>query len=179
MVLDDAGTVYGIGKNDRYQCGEEKKLKDESDEILNNFGDPHPIIGFNVIGEIANNSLSNNERIVQMKAGKFHSLFLSEYGRVYALGSNIYGQLGASHHIIKKAKYPSEIFLDGLKIKQIEVGNHHSLLLDKEGKLYAFGSNLCGQVTSNHSLYDYSYLYEIKLPSDSKIVRIRASNLRS
>ncbi|CAI2368911.1 unnamed protein product [Moneuplotes crassus] len=179
LALSADGTVFGIGKNDRYQCGEEKKLNDESGEITNSFGDPFPIRGFNPTMDKKEASHAGNEPIIQAKAGKFHSLFLSDRGRVYGLGSNIYGQLCQSNNILNKATHPTEIFLDGMKIKQIEVGNHHSMLLNDEGRLFVFGSNLVGQVTSKHSTGIVNYLHEISLPSDSKIERIKASNLRS
>ena len=132
----------GQENNDRYQCGEEKKEKDETGEITNKFGDPTPIKGFNPLSHEGEDSIFSNEKIVQMKAGKFHSLFLSEFGRLYSLGYNNYGQLGASSHICKTAKIPQEVFLDGLDVKQIEVGNYHSLVLSEDGRLFGFGSNL-------------------------------------
>lgn len=141
-------------------------------------GDPTIIRGFNASTDNEEN-LIGDEKIVQLKAGKFHSIFLSNLGKLYALGDNRYGQIGVSEHIMKEAKVPYEIITDGMKIKQIEAGHHHSLILDDEGRAYAFGSNLIGQITGKNDQSNYSYLSEIKLPSKSKIVKIKANNVRS
>ena len=79
-----------------------------------------------------------------MACGKFHTLFLTESGRVWSVGYNKYGQLGVSNSIYMHAEEPIEVFTDGLKIKDIEVGWHHNLLLSECGELYGFGARMNG-----------------------------------
>jgi alpha-tubulin suppressor-like RCC1 family protein len=63
---------------------------------------------------------------------------LTESDRVFGLGSNEYGQSGASDPII--------IELNDLKIQKISCGVFHSLLLSCDGDIYAFGGNRGGEV---------------------------------
>lgn len=115
-----------------------------------------------------------------MSAGKFHSIFLSELGNLYTLGSNMHGQIGLSNHIYDFARVPFLVNTEGLKIKQISAGHHHSLIVDSEGKLFGFGSNKLGQINGDRtSTAGEGQLVEIKLPSNSPVVRVKASNVRS
>jgi len=83
-------------------------------------------------------------KLKQVAAGKFHSLFLTETGKVFASGYNKYGQLGVSNSMYMHAEEPIEVFTDGLKIEKISVGWHHNLLLADDGKLYGFGARMNG-----------------------------------
>lgn len=171
LILDSDGTVYGAGKNNKYQLGKDKKAKDEGGEIMDKYGHFSPIGGFNVLADAdREKGKTFNEPIVQMKAGKQHSLFLSSSGTVYSLGFNLHGQTGLSTYLFPHVETPTEIPTDGLKIKQIATGFHHNLLLDEEGRIYGFGSLTPGKVET---------LHEITLPSNSKVTRIHSSNMRN
>ena len=61
-----------------------------------------------------------DEPIVQMKAGKFHSLFLTESGKLYSVGSNLHGQTGFSNTIYDRIKNPTMINTDGIEIVKID-----------------------------------------------------------
>lgn len=119
--------------NNRYQLGALKKHKDEQGEVFDKYGGPTPIDGF-------------NEPVTQMAAGRFHSLFLTKSGKVYTLGSNAYGQAGVSNYLFPHVEEPTEVYTEGLNIKQIACGNHHNLVLDDEGRMYGFGSRVRGQI---------------------------------
>ena len=80
------------------------------------------------------------QKLKQVACGKFHSLFLSETGKVFASGYNKYGQLGVSNSAFMHAEEPIEIFTDGLEIVEISAGWHHNLLKGADGKLYGFGA---------------------------------------
>ena len=86
------------------------------------------------------------EKLKQVAAGKFHTLFLTESGRVYSIGFNKYGQLGVANSMYMHAEEPIEVFTDGVKIKQIDAGWHHNLLLGEDGNLYGFGARWNGQI---------------------------------
>ena len=121
------------------------------------------------------------EPIVKIQAGKYHSLFLTESGRLYSLGSNRFGQWGAPAYLHPIIEKPQEILLDGLKIKQMSAGNHHNLILSEEGKVYAFGSKSKGQIDGkiDDGREEQWGIMEIELPSNSKVVKVQASNIRS
>ena len=75
-----------------------------------------------------------------MHAGKFHSILVTESDKLYGLGFNKYGQVGISNSLYLHAEEPVEIFTDGIRIKQVSVGSHHSLILDHDGNLFGFGA---------------------------------------
>ena len=86
-----------------------------------------------------------DEKVVDINAGKMHSLFLTESGKLYSLGYNSYGQLGLSNALYAHTETPVEVFLpEGVKVKQMSTGNHHTLVLGENGKVYGFGAKLHG-----------------------------------
>jgi alpha-tubulin suppressor-like RCC1 family protein len=67
-----------------------------------------------------------NERIVIISCGGWHSSALTESSRVFGWGDNGCGQLGAN---IWCSSEPIIIELNDLKIKKISCGHRRSLLL--------------------------------------------------
>lgn len=86
------------------------------------------------------------EPIKKIGAGKFHSVFLTESGKLYTVGFNMYGQCGISNSIYAHAEEIVEVFTDNLKIKDISVGWHHTLILSEDNRLYGFGARKNGQI---------------------------------
>jgi hypothetical protein len=78
-----------------------------------------------------------------ISCGLWHSLALTESGRVFGWGSNGCGQLGVD---VWHSNEPIIIDLKDLKFKKISCGPYHSLLLSSDGDIYAFGSNRFGEV---------------------------------
>lgn len=108
------------------------------------------------------------EKIVQVAAGHTFALFLTESGNVYAAGSCEHGQLGngtTGERIVKGNKIawdvqsppsmcplpcgwtPADVWqteqvlglLEDKKIVQVAAGTGHSLALDEDGHVYAWG----------------------------------------
>ncbi|KAK8853246.1 hypothetical protein IAR55_003948 [Kwoniella newhampshirensis] len=88
--------------------------------------------------------------IVQVTAGHTFSLFLTSSGKVYAAGSSECGQLGngkIGERLVKGGKlaYDVEVparLVQGLeknRIVQIASGNQHSLAMDEDGLVFAWG----------------------------------------
>ncbi|KAK0725407.1 regulator of chromosome condensation 1/beta-lactamase-inhibitor protein II [Lasiosphaeris hirsuta] len=97
------------------------------------------------------------EKIINVKSGLEHSLFLTSKGRVYSAASSTEsfpakGQLGIAGLTWKTRPegpfdQPHEIgALSGFKIKSIATGDFHSLVLDDGGRVFAFGDNSTGQL---------------------------------
>jgi serine/threonine protein kinase len=86
-----------------------------------------------------------NEKIVMISCGLYHSLALTESGRVFGWGRNGLGQLGVN---VWRSSEPIIIELNDLKIQKISCGRFHSLLLSCDGDIYAFGWNDCGEVAN-------------------------------
>ena len=80
--------------------------------------------------------------ILSISLGGNHSIFLSECGRMYGYGSNIYGQLGLG----KKRKIEKSMRLLMKNIKLVETGNNHTLVYTKNKDLIGFGNNTNGEL---------------------------------
>jgi alpha-tubulin suppressor-like RCC1 family protein len=68
----------------------------------------------------------------RISAGDYHSLALTEDGKVFGWGSNNYGQLNIPNNLPR--------------IVDIACGNYHSLALSEDGKVFAWGNNKFGQL---------------------------------
>ncbi|WP_395813549.1 MopE-related protein [Archangium minus] len=78
-------------------------------------------------------------------AGAYHSLMLRRTGQVQAWGQNQYGQLGPASSGVTVVTTPTPV--TGLPpVKAIAAGIGHSLALDLDGQVWAWGQNASGQV---------------------------------
>ncbi|MBL9145190.1 MAG: hypothetical protein JNM99_16035 [Verrucomicrobiaceae bacterium] len=118
--------------------------------------------GRNTNGELGNNSTSDSslptpvdmtgvlagKTIVQIAGGQSCSAVLDSNGKVYAWGANSSGQLGdgtTTERHVPVAVDTSGV-LSGKVVSQISFGSSHSLVLTSDGMLFAWGSNLRGQL---------------------------------
>jgi alpha-tubulin suppressor-like RCC1 family protein len=84
--------------------------------------------------------------------GKYHTVALDFNNEVWVFGDNNYGQLGLGHYQNKfrPTKIPSQAFgWHNFKIKAIAAGAHHTVALDFNNKIWAFGSNDYGELGLN------------------------------
>jgi len=107
--------------------------------------------GYSPVIEKTVNDLPDITNIVSVAAGSNHSLAIDSEGKVYAWGFNGTGQLG--NNSTTSSSIPVQVdtsgVLAGKTITAIAAGNTHSLALDSEGKIYAWGSNASGQLGNN------------------------------
>jgi len=133
MALDSAGKVYTWGRNDSGQLG---------NNSTTNSSVP---VQVNASGVLA------GKTITTIAAGGYHSLTLDSEGKVYAWGNNSAGRLG--NNSTTSASVPVQVntsgVLAGKTITTIAAGNHHSLALDSDGKVYTWGLNGNGQLGNN------------------------------
>lgn len=101
--------------------------------------------------------LGYNERVSTISGGLEHVLMLTSTGRVFSAASSMdgfptRGQLGVpgvTWHTRPAGPFdmPHEITtLKGFDITAIATGDTHSLALDREGRVFAFGDNTSGQL---------------------------------
>ena len=85
-------------------------------------------------------------RIIRIAAGAFHTLAIDSGGTLWAWGFNGSGQLGTGTQI--ESRGPVRVsFPDGTpRIVMIAAGDGHSLAVDANGNLWAWGSNDRGQL---------------------------------
>jgi alpha-tubulin suppressor-like RCC1 family protein len=112
--------------------------------------------GYNVFGQLGlddNNhrntfkevSSLNGKSITALFAGSFHSLALSNDGKIYATGWNKNGQLGLGDGADRNT-FTEVAGQNGKTIIAISAGSFHSLALSNDGKIYATGWNKNGQL---------------------------------
>jgi alpha-tubulin suppressor-like RCC1 family protein len=128
LALTNCGEVYAWGSNYWGQIGNGCNNK----QLI-----PIKVKGF------------NNERVVMISCGGWHSMALTECGHVYSWGSNECGQLG-----IGNTEYSNEpkfvAVIDENKcnvcIEKISCGSGPSLFLSIDGNIYVFGHNEYGEL---------------------------------
>ena len=106
------------------------------------------ILGNETIDITSEANLFEGKTISQISAGSGHSLALDSEGQIYAWGSNYYGQLGNGDTTSSNTpvKVDTSGVLAGKTISQISAVGDHSLALDSEGQIYAWGANYYGQL---------------------------------
>ncbi len=82
--------------------------------------------------------------------GNSHSLGVKN-GQLYTWGRNNCGQLGNNDHAHNEVKIPTVIMPSKTNWITVAAGKEHSLALDSDGDVYAFGCNDDGQLGFNSS----------------------------
>eukprot|EP00347_Sterkiella_histriomuscorum_P019039 403343200 len=86
-------------------------------------------------------------KILHIACGQDHTVFLTNQGSVYSMGSNIEGQLGlGTRQIVQKN---SPVLVEQLHenfIIQIQSGRAHNIALSRDGKCFSWGANEHGQL---------------------------------
>jgi alpha-tubulin suppressor-like RCC1 family protein len=106
---------------------------------------------------ISPKNLAYSEKVTAVDSGQEHAILLTSTGRVFssASASDSFpnrGQLGVPGLTWMTRPegafdQPHEITtLRGFSISQIACGDHHSLVLDKDGRVFAWGDNAQGQL---------------------------------
>ena len=101
--------------------------------------------------------LKYGEKVSAISSGLDHALLLTSSGRVFSAAScseefPACGQMGVAgltweHRPAGPYDQPHELVtLRGFEIAQIATGDSHSLVLDKEGRVFSFGDNTSGQL---------------------------------
>ncbi|KMQ87960.1 rcc1 and btb domain-containing protein 1 [Lasius niger] len=132
VALTEEGEVYSWGF----------KKKDKSDD------ESHTLVIASTPTRVAG-SLSG-KFVVDIACGSDHSLALTRDGKVYAWGENKYGQIGNGTGTYgdnrpRQVRYE----LEGKKIVHIACGSMFNMVLTDEGKLYGWGSNQRGQISTS------------------------------
>jgi len=117
--------------------------------------------GKNDVGQLGNEDTENvlspikiMDGVIKFSAGASHVLVVTEDGTLWGWGSNQYGQLmDYSQKEVNTSGTPIAVQLKPVKlldnIEDVAAGSSHSLALDKEGNLLAWGNNINGQLGNN------------------------------
>lgn len=109
------------------------------------------------------------EPIISMASGKCHVLLLNSSGLVYSFGTGSRGELG--HGTLESEQMPKLIdVLSLIPIIEIACGAWHSVALTKDGDVYVWGWNSCGQLSANDSIVNFP----LPLNIDDEIIAVSA-----
>lgn len=105
--------------------------------------------------------LNQDELITDLIFGTYHSMALTNEGRLFSWGGNAYGQLGDGTNNLTVE--PTDITLNlqlvsGETIQKVSLGDYYSMLLTNQGKLLTWGSNEWGQL-GNNSEAAFSWIF--------------------
>ncbi|TVY78119.1 Protein FMP25 [Lachnellula suecica] len=150
IALSSSGTVYSIPASQNDQKSGLKTL--ESSWFP--FWSSKSAVSYRTLQP---SNMSWGERVSDVSSGLEHCLILTSKGRVFSAASGTEdfptkGQLGVpglTWTTRPQGPYdqPHEIStLKGFEIAKIATGDFHSLVADKEGRVFAFGDNSLGQL---------------------------------
>ncbi len=119
-------------------------------------------VGWNVFRQLSDSTHINRSTPVEVKTatgrpmievsqvsvGNSHTVILKKNGDLWAVGKNTYGQLGDGS--TAKKSNPVQVMIDEgqpmTEVVQVSAGFEHSMLLKKNGDLWAVGDNFSGQL---------------------------------
>jgi len=153
--LSKSGTVYSMPVSKQDQ--EDGHKPSESSWIP--FLSSQPNISYR---KLQPKNLGSREKVTEISGGLEHVLLLTSAGRVFSAASGTEsfpsrGQLGVpgvTWHTRPEGAYDMchEITtLKGFAVEKIAAGDHHSIVLDKEGRVFSFGDNSSGQLGFEYS----------------------------
>ncbi|WP_295782082.1 hypothetical protein [uncultured Microbacterium sp.] len=129
FAIDTDHHVYAWGNNSSGQLG-------TGDQT--NRSTPTPI------------TLPDGVTITTLVAGSYHSLALDTDHRVYAWGNNNSGQLGTGDKTDRPTPTPVT-FPAGITTTTLVAGSYHSLALDTDHRVYAWGNNSSRQLGTGNT----------------------------
>lgn len=88
----------------------------------------------------------SGKTIAKTSSGIYHTIALGTDGRVYAWGSNQFGQLGDGTAADSSVPIAVGGLLAGKSVTDIAAGSNHCLALASDGRVYAWGGNGLGQL---------------------------------
>jgi len=134
IVIDNANTIYAWGANSWGELG---------DNSLVNRGTP-------VL--VDTNGVLAGKNITSVARGSYFTVALAEDNQLYAWGNNTYGQFG-NNTSDGSSSVAVEVDMTGVlagkTITAISAGAYHTVALDSDGKVYAWGHNSYGQLGNN------------------------------
>lgn len=121
-------------------------------------------------------ALPADTNFVQVDAGKFHSLALTDDGLIYGWGANSRGQLGngATADVMIPALATGP---DGVRFTKVAGGEQHTIALSTDGGVFAAGYNSSGQLGTGDTASSTTLVpvaFAGVLPDGAKIIDIAA-----
>jgi alpha-tubulin suppressor-like RCC1 family protein len=151
FAFSNNGSIYAVGFNERGQLG----LGDNNNR--------------NTFTEVTG---LRDKNIISIATIETFTLALSNDGKVYAAGSNSAGQLGLGDNVNHNV-FTEVTDLRDKNIVSISAGRGHSIVLGKDGKVYAAGSNDNGELGLGNNI-NRNFFTEVTGLRDKNITSIGA-----
>jgi alpha-tubulin suppressor-like RCC1 family protein len=161
LVLDSEGRVFGWGRNDFGQLGD-NTVDNKTSAIRVNLG------------------LPNGVSLRQMTVGDGHALLVATDHSLRVWGYNGGGQLGVGNFDNLLAPFSPAVFLPmGQQVVSIGTGQNHTLYLASSGRVWATGYNEFGQLGSapGFTFENTPFMSALILPG-SRVIRSLSSGGR-
>merc|ERR1712228_34177 len=113
-----------------------------------------------------------NKKIIDIKAGQYFTLFLSEDGSLYACGAGDQGQTGQGSSNERFHVTPTKIN-NVQNVKRIAAGQFHSICSDADGNVYTFGLNREGQL-GHGDTQNRTVPTQVSMPDGLRVIDVAA-----
>jgi alpha-tubulin suppressor-like RCC1 family protein len=158
LFLKSDGSLWGMGYNYDGELGDGTN---DTDGPYYGANRPQLIVATNVMA---------------IAAGDNHSLFLKQDGSLWAMGQNLYGQLG--DRMNNQTNLPERII--ATNVMAIAAGYSFSLFLKNDGSLWAMGNNQYGELgdgTTDNGIYQTNQPEQIMASNVTAVVASRFYSL--
>lgn len=172
ILLSNSGKLYGIGRNQEYQCGIEWDVEEEEEEATKDT-DTQPT--YDDYGGYTYGGYSNNEKekiemyktmreivcgvlFTDISVGGYHNLCISRDNKLYIFGKNESHELGV-YGMDKEKYYQTPTihpYFHNQRNKQIiftSTKHEHSMAIDSDNICYLWGANNAHQISKTRSEY--------------------------
>ena len=120
LALDASGHVYSWGNGQQMQLGRR-------------------IVARRMLNGLTPERIAH-KRFAKIGAGAYHSFAIDSEGKAYAWGLNTYGQCGNNDVSVDNVPSVAPIkALEDERFADIQGGEHHTIALTKDGRLFGFG----------------------------------------
>jgi alpha-tubulin suppressor-like RCC1 family protein len=129
IALDKNGRIWGWGINGNGQLGDNTNVSKRT---------PVSVLGA-------------AKTFCKIAAGGFHTAAIDKNGRMWCWGNNSNGQLGVNSTVIVSVATPLSVVGTAKTFCHVSAGNNHTLAIDKNGLVWAWGFNNTGQLADGES----------------------------
>ena len=149
VALSDSGEVWVWGSNSSGQHGELSKAIEkrfEESTKVKDLGYSGDLPWACYPTQVPRFDIKSNRRVTLICTGSEYILAVENNKKTYAWGKNSEGQLGIgkTSPFVTEPETIKEFV--GIPISHIAAGESHTLVVDREGDVYAFGSNTNGRL---------------------------------
>ncbi len=128
MILKKDDTLWAVGVNFYGQLGNGSTMTESN---------PVQVMEIPAAG----GSAQPMTNVKQISAGGNHSMILKKDDTLWAVGNNLFGQLGTGS--TDRKLHPGQVMIE---VAYVSAGYNHSMIVKKDGTLWAVGSNASGQL---------------------------------